>query len=112
MGDSPGRQETYGMPQARLRTLTLGCKVNQYETEYVRQGLVDAGRFRDAQPGEPADLCLVNTCTVTQEGGREESPGDSPTGPAEPRSPPDRDGLLCHASSPRNSPLCQASSRS
>ena len=51
-----------------LRTTTLGCKVNQYETEYVRQGLVDAGHFRDAEPDEAADLCIINTCTVTHEG--------------------------------------------
>ncbi len=51
----------------RLRTFTLGCKVNQYETEFVRQGLQRAG-YRDAAADEPADLCVVNTCTVTQEG--------------------------------------------
>ncbi|HEX4000905.1 MAG TPA: MiaB/RimO family radical SAM methylthiotransferase [Pirellulales bacterium] len=50
-----------------LRTVTLGCKVNQYETEYVRQGLLRAG-FRDAERDESADLCVVNTCTVTVEG--------------------------------------------
>lgn len=50
-----------------LRTLTLGCKVNQYETEYVRQGLVGHG-YRDAEEAESADLCIVNTCTVTNEG--------------------------------------------
>ena len=53
---------------SRLKTLTLGCKVNQYETEFMRQGLVDAGMFRDALPDESADLCVVNTCTVTNEG--------------------------------------------
>ncbi len=52
---------------AKLRTVTLGCKVNQYETEFVRQGLGKIG-FRDAAEGEPADLCVVNTCTVTTEG--------------------------------------------
>ena len=52
---------------ALLKTATLGCKVNQYETEYVREGLLRAG-FQDAQDGEPADLCVVNTCTVTHEG--------------------------------------------
>ena len=56
------------MPTAKLRTLTLGCKVNQYETEFVRQGLVEGGLFRDATKGETADLCLINTCTVTREG--------------------------------------------
>ena len=52
---------------ALLKTATLGCKVNQYETEYVREGLLRAG-FQDAPDGEPADLCVVNTCTVTHEG--------------------------------------------
>src|SRR5689334_6357589 len=50
-----------------LKTVTLGCRVNQYETEYVRQGLEQVG-FRDAADGERADLCIVNTCTVTHEG--------------------------------------------
>jgi threonylcarbamoyladenosine tRNA methylthiotransferase MtaB len=52
---------------ATLRTHTLGCKVNQYETEFVRQALGRAG-YRDAADGESADLCIVNTCTVTAEG--------------------------------------------
>jgi threonylcarbamoyladenosine tRNA methylthiotransferase MtaB len=52
---------------ATLKTVTLGCKVNQYETEFVRQSLATVG-FRDAADDEPADLCVVNTCTVTAEG--------------------------------------------
>ncbi len=50
-----------------LRTVTLGCKVNQYETEYLLEGLMRLG-YREAEEGEPADLCVVNTCTVTTEG--------------------------------------------
>ncbi|MBX7075039.1 MAG: tRNA (N(6)-L-threonylcarbamoyladenosine(37)-C(2))-methylthiotransferase MtaB [Pirellulales bacterium] len=50
-----------------MRAVTLGCKVNQYETEYVRQGLLGIG-YHDAAEGQPADLCIVNTCTVTNEG--------------------------------------------
>ncbi len=50
-----------------LKTLTLGCKVNQYETEFVRQGLARLG-YRQADHGEPVDLCIVNTCTVTAGG--------------------------------------------
>lgn len=52
---------------ALLRTLTLGCKVNQYETELVREGFSRAG-FVDAQQDEEADICVVNTCTVTNDG--------------------------------------------
>lgn len=51
----------------KLKTITLGCKVNQYETEFVRQGLVGSG-YRNAAHDEVADLCIVNTCTVTREG--------------------------------------------
>ncbi|MEC9092120.1 MAG: tRNA (N(6)-L-threonylcarbamoyladenosine(37)-C(2))-methylthiotransferase MtaB, partial [Planctomycetota bacterium] len=52
---------------ATVRTVTLGCKVNQYETEFVREGLLGIG-YSDAPKDEPADLCVVNTCTVTNEG--------------------------------------------
>ncbi len=55
------------MSEATLRTVTLGCKVNQYETELVREGLLAAG-YVDAATDETADLCIVNTCTVTAEG--------------------------------------------
>ncbi|GAB6166813.1 tRNA (N(6)-L-threonylcarbamoyladenosine(37)-C(2))-methylthiotransferase MtaB [Thermostilla marina] len=48
-----------------LKTITLGCKVNQYETEYLREGLALLG-YRTAVDGEPADLCIINTCTVTK----------------------------------------------
>jgi threonylcarbamoyladenosine tRNA methylthiotransferase MtaB len=51
----------------KLRTATLGCKVNQYETEYVREGLLGIG-YQDAVDDEAAELCIVNTCTVTSEG--------------------------------------------
>ncbi len=49
------------------RLVTLGCKVNQYETQYVKETLEING-FREAADGERADLCIVNTCTVTMEG--------------------------------------------
>ena len=55
------------MPAPTLRTVTLGCKVNQYETEFVREGLLGAG-YVDATGEQSADLCIVNTCTVTAEG--------------------------------------------
>jgi len=63
----PASAAPFAVGPAKLRAVTLGCKVNQYETELVRQGLVTAG-YVDAAEGEPADLCVVNTCTVTAEG--------------------------------------------
>lgn len=50
-----------------VRLVTLGCKVNQYETQLVKEALV-AGGFREVNESENADLCVVNTCTVTGEG--------------------------------------------
>ncbi len=46
------------------RLVTLGCKVNQYETQLVKEALNQNG-YREAADGEAADLCVVNTCTVT-----------------------------------------------
>jgi threonylcarbamoyladenosine tRNA methylthiotransferase MtaB len=48
------------------RLVTLGCKVNQYETQHVKEAL-EASGYREAADGEAADLCVVNTCTVTHE---------------------------------------------
>jgi threonylcarbamoyladenosine tRNA methylthiotransferase MtaB len=48
------------------RLMTLGCKVNQYETQYVKE-MLEANGYREAAEGERADLCIVNTCTVTHE---------------------------------------------
>ena len=53
---------------AKLKTVTLGCKVNQYETQLVQEGLVGAGFVDANEQSESADLCIVNTCTITSEG--------------------------------------------
>lgn len=43
---------------------TLGCKVNQYETEYMSELLKNAG-FEIVAPSESADYYIINSCTVT-----------------------------------------------
>lgn len=43
---------------------TLGCKVNQYETEYMSELLKNAG-FEIVSPAEEADYYIINSCTVT-----------------------------------------------
>ena len=48
---------------------TLGCKVNQYETQAMEAILLSRGH-RHAAPGETADAVIVNTCAVTAESGR------------------------------------------
>ena len=52
--------------RATCRLVTLGCKVNQYETQLVKEGLERHG-WREATETESAALCVVNTCTVTAE---------------------------------------------
>ena len=46
---------------------TLGCKVNQYDTEAMRELFEKAG-YETVDFSEPADVYLINTCTVTQTG--------------------------------------------
>ena len=46
---------------------TLGCKVNQYDTQAMEELLVSAGYRTVPFPGE-ADVYLINTCTVTGTG--------------------------------------------
>ncbi len=45
--------------------ITLGCKVNQYESDAIAQSLREAG-WVSALKGEKTDLFIINTCTVTQ----------------------------------------------
>jgi len=49
---------------------TLGCKVNTFESELILESLKARG-WRVARGGEPADLYIVNTCTVTREADRQ-----------------------------------------
>ena len=48
---------------------TLGCKVNQYETQAMETFLRQRGH-EPCAPGELADAVIVNTCAVTAESGR------------------------------------------
>jgi threonylcarbamoyladenosine tRNA methylthiotransferase MtaB len=43
---------------------TLGCKVNQYESDGIAAGLEDNGLSR-ADKGRSCDICIINTCAVT-----------------------------------------------
>ena len=43
---------------------TLGCKVNQYETQAMEQLLVSEGHTV-APFGEKCDVYIINTCSVT-----------------------------------------------
>lgn len=45
--------------------LTLGCKLNFAETSTLGKALSEQG-VRPVRPGEKADICVVNTCSVTE----------------------------------------------
>ncbi|MGN0543213.1 MAG: tRNA (N(6)-L-threonylcarbamoyladenosine(37)-C(2))-methylthiotransferase MtaB [Acutalibacteraceae bacterium] len=48
---------------------TLGCKVNQYESQAMAQSL-EAHGFTTVDHSEPADVYIINSCTVTAESDR------------------------------------------
>ena len=48
----------------RIAFLTLGCKVNSYETDKMKNKFIEAGDYIVSFE-EEADIYLVNTCTVT-----------------------------------------------
>jgi threonylcarbamoyladenosine tRNA methylthiotransferase MtaB len=54
---------------AGIAVFTLGCKVNQAESEELKMGLSQAGHGICQDPAA-ADVCVVNTCTVTAESDR------------------------------------------
>ena len=53
----------------KVSFLTLGCKVNQYESEAIAEAL-EANGFVVVPFGEKADATVINTCAVTTEGER------------------------------------------
>ena len=44
---------------------TLGCKVNQYESQALRERMLELG-FRENKDSPGADVYIVNTCAVTR----------------------------------------------
>lgn len=49
----------------KFKIVTLGCRTNQYESQAYHDQLHTMG-YSPAQEDEHADLCIVNTCTVTE----------------------------------------------
>lgn len=43
---------------------TLGCKVNQYETEIIKKDFLENG-YNEVEFEDRADVYVINTCTVT-----------------------------------------------
>ncbi len=52
------------MEQKTVAFCTLGCKVNQYETNAMMQKFIQAN-YKIVEFDEKADIYIINTCTVT-----------------------------------------------
>lgn len=53
----------------KIAFYTLGCKVNQYESQAMAEAMTRQG-FETAAPNEEADIYVINSCTVTAESDR------------------------------------------
>ncbi|MBQ4370281.1 MAG: tRNA (N(6)-L-threonylcarbamoyladenosine(37)-C(2))-methylthiotransferase MtaB, partial [Oscillospiraceae bacterium] len=53
----------------KIASITLGCKVNQYETQAMERALEQRGHSLCALDASP-DAVIINTCAVTAESGR------------------------------------------
>ncbi len=53
----------------KVKFYTLGCKVNQYETQAMTEQLINRG-YQLCEGKEKADVIVVNSCTVTNEADR------------------------------------------
>lgn len=48
----------------KFKIITLGCRTNQYESQAYHDQLVTMG-YTQAKENEEAEICIVNTCTIT-----------------------------------------------
>ncbi len=48
----------------KVAFITLGCKVNQYETNAMTQKFIE-NKYQILKENEKADIYIINTCTVT-----------------------------------------------
>jgi threonylcarbamoyladenosine tRNA methylthiotransferase MtaB len=53
----------------KFKVVTLGCRTNQYESQAYADQLTRLG-YTQAGEGDAAEICIVNTCTVTESADR------------------------------------------
>ncbi|HCY84129.1 MAG TPA: tRNA (N(6)-L-threonylcarbamoyladenosine(37)-C(2))-methylthiotransferase MtaB [Desulfobacteraceae bacterium] len=101
------------MKNKRFYIETLGCKVNQYESDGIAAELEEKGLIRQ-NSRDGADICIVNTCAVTSKAGMQsrqtirrlirENPGakilvtgcHAQTDPDQIQKIPEVDHIVCH----------------
>lgn len=57
-------------PSQKVKFQTLGCRLNQYETQAIREQFLNAG-YCETENDHETDLLVLNTCTVTHESDKE-----------------------------------------
>lgn len=50
---------------------TLGCKANFYDSQALEKSLQESGWLPQLEKGSPTELCIVNSCSVTDEADRQ-----------------------------------------
>ena len=60
----PATKDSSGRVLETVSIQTHGCKLNAADTEVLARRLTQAG-YLVVGPSQPADICIVNTCTVT-----------------------------------------------
>jgi threonylcarbamoyladenosine tRNA methylthiotransferase MtaB len=58
------------MMKKKVRFSTLGCRLNQYETQAMREQFRSSG-YEETNHAQDADVFVLNTCTVTNESDKE-----------------------------------------
>ncbi|MBM3207225.1 MAG: tRNA (N(6)-L-threonylcarbamoyladenosine(37)-C(2))-methylthiotransferase MtaB [Chlamydiae bacterium] len=53
------------MEKKKFKVVTLGCRTNQYESQAYTDQLIGLG-YEAASDADAAEICVVNTCTVTE----------------------------------------------
>ena len=48
-----------------FKIITLGCKVNTYESEVMQEKLIKAGYQNLSEEDKASDIVIINTCSVT-----------------------------------------------
>ncbi len=61
---------SYNKDRRTIKFYTVGCKVNQYETQAIKEQFEGCG-FKEVNNGRPASTYLINTCTVTHKADRD-----------------------------------------
>lgn len=62
---TPEMTEPHNPEAQRVKFITLGCKVNQYESQGMKEAALERGFQEAGEKDQNCDFVVINTCTVT-----------------------------------------------